>query len=76
MLKLLAKTAASLSLIMSASMAEPAWSASKDRAHKAKCPYAQKQAAKAKRVAAIQPDRGVTIVEHRKLDVQILSFGP
>ena len=76
MLKLLAKTVASLSLIMSASVAEPAWSASKDRAHKGKCPYADKRTAEAKRVAVNQPDRGMTIVEKRKLDIQILSFGP
>ena len=76
MLKLLAKSVVSLSLITSASVAEPAWSASKDRAHKAKCNHAKQQAAKAKRVAIVQPDRGMTIVDKRKLDVQILSFGP
>lgn len=75
MLKPLAKTVASLSLILSASVAEPAWSASKDRS-KAKCPYAKHEAAKAKMVAAAQPARGGALVEKRKLDIQILSFGP
>ena len=74
MLKPLAKTVASLSLILSASVAEPAWSASKDRS-KAKCPYAKHEAAKAKTVAA-QPARGGALVEKRKLDIQIMSFGP
>ena len=76
MLKPLAKTVASLSLILSASVAEPAWSASKDRSAKAKCPYAKHEAAKAKSVAAAQPARGGALVEKRKLDIQILSFGP
>jgi len=74
MVKLLANAAAALTLLLSTSLPEPAWSAEKQAASKGKCPYAKhkhnKQAAKA------QPARGVTLVEHRNIDVQILSFGP
>ena len=64
MIKLLANAAAALS-------------ADKSTGHKANCPYAKHKKAKRTTVAAKpQPARGVTIVEHRKLDVEILSFGP
>ena len=66
MIKLLANAAAALSLLAGASVASPALSADKSR-HKAKrTPIAAKP----------QPARGITLVEHRKQDVQILSFGP
>ena len=76
MIKLLANAAAALSLLAGASVASPALSAEKS-GHKANCPYAHQKKAKRSTVAAKpQPARGVTVVEHRKLDVEILSFGP
>ena len=76
MIKLIAKSVVALSLMLSASVAAPAWSAGK-AATSAKCPYAKHNHAKTKPIASKpQPARGVTVVEHRKLDVQILSFGP
>ena len=74
MLKILANTATALSLLLSASAAAPAWSAGKSGAHSANCPYAKHK--HAKRAAPPQPVRSVMVVEKRKLDVQILSFGP
>lgn len=76
MLKLIAKTAA-LSLITSASFAVPAWADSS--VEERKCTGAKH--AQAKRVAAAParktaPAWSVSIVESRKLDVQILSYGP
>lgn len=76
MIKLLANSAVALSLMLSASVAAPAWSADKDSAS-AKCPYTTHKHAKRKPLAAKpQPARSVMIIERRKLDVQILSFGP
>lgn len=75
MIKLLANAATAASLLLSASVAAPAWSAGKEGA--SKCHH--NKAAQAKRTPAVikaQPARGVALVEKRKLDVQILSFGP
>ena len=77
MIKLFANATAALSLLAGASVASPALSADKATGHKANCPYAKHQKAKRATIAAKpQPARGVTVVEHRKLDVEILSFGP
>jgi hypothetical protein len=76
MIKLLANAAAALSLLAGASVASPALSADKSAAHKANCPYKHHKAKRATAATKAQPARGVTVVEHRKLDVQILSFGP
>ena len=77
MIKLLANATAALSLLAGASVASPALSADKAAGHKGNCPYAKHKHAKPTAVATKpQPARGVTVVEHRKLDVQILSFGP
>jgi len=67
----LAKSVAALSLIFSASMAAPAWSSDKSNA---KCLHNKQKLVK--RTVAPQPIRSVMVVEKRKLDVQILSFGP
>jgi hypothetical protein len=76
MIKLVANTMVALSLMLSASVAAPAWSAGKNDST-AKCPNAKQKHAKQKAVAAKQqPARGVALVDKRKLDVQILSFGP
>ena len=75
MIKLLANAAAALSLLTGASVASPALSADKSR-HKANCPYAHNKAKRSTVAAKPQPARGITLVEHRKRDVQILSFGP
>ena len=74
MIKLLANIATALSLMLSASVAAPAWSADKGSA---KCHHNKAKQAK-RSTAAIkpQPARGVMLVEKRKQDVQILSFGP
>jgi hypothetical protein len=74
MLREFAKVATALSLILSASFAAPAWSAGKAGASAEKCPDAKRKLAN--RTPPPQPARSVTIVEKRKLDVQILSFGP
>lgn len=75
MLKLLARSIAALALIAPASLAAPAWAGGS--ADERKCSNAKhrhsKPAASAPRKA---PVRSVTIIEKRKLDVQILSFGP
>jgi hypothetical protein len=77
MFKLLTNATAALSLLAGASVASPALSADKSAGHKAGCPYAKHKKAKGTTVAARpQPARGITLVEHRKQDVQILSFGP
>ena len=75
MIKLLANAATAVSLMLSASVAAPAWSADKSGA--SKCPHNKSTMAK-RSTAAIKapPARSVTLVEKRKLDVQILSFGP
>ena len=73
MSKLLANATIALSLMLSASVSAPAWAG---KAHDSKCTAAKHKHAKQKAAAKPQPPRGVTLVEHRKLDVQILSFGP
>ncbi|HET9335966.1 MAG TPA: hypothetical protein VFO12_06115 [Sphingomicrobium sp.] len=74
MSKLLANATIALSLILGASAFTPAWAGS---VHNQKCPAAKHKHAKQRPVAAKpQPARGVMLVEHRKQDVQILSFGP
>ena len=75
MIKLLANAATAISLMLSASVAAPAWSA--DKSGTSKCHRDKDKMAK-RSTAAIKaaPARGVTLVEKRKLDVQILSFGP
>ena len=66
------KAIAATSLILSASYAAPAWSAGKVRS--GKCPDAKNKIAN--RSAPVAPARSVMVVEQRKLDVQVLSFGP
>ena len=74
MSKLLANATIALSLMLSASVSAPAWTG---KAHDAKCPMAKHKHLKRATVAAkAQPARGVMIVDQRKQDVQILSFGP
>lgn len=76
MSKLLAKATVALSLIVGASVTAPAWAGS---IHHQKCPAAKHKHVKKSAVAAkprAQPSRGIMLVEHRKQDVQILSFGP
>ena len=75
MIKLLANAATAVSLMLSASVATPAWSAGKAGA--AKCHHNKDKVAK-RSTATIkaQPASGATLVEKRKLDIQILSFGP
>ncbi len=75
MIKLLANAATAISLMLSASVAAPAWSADKSGA--SKCHHNKNKLAK-RSAATIKPApvRSVSIVEKRKLDVQILSFGP
>lgn len=72
-----AKIALSFSLLLSAPVAAPAFSVG-DHHGKANCPYAKAKLAKAKPEQArwVAPTRSIMIVEHRKRDVQILSFGP
>ena len=77
MTKQFANIAAGLTLMLTASVTTPAWSAGNSNA--AKCPYAEAKAREAKRAKVqpkAQPARGTMLVEKRKLDVQILSFGP
>ena len=78
MIKLIANMATALSLLVSASVAAPAWSAGKLGASPANCPDAKKKLAKRQSTVPppAQPARSVMVVEKRKLDVQILSFGP
>jgi hypothetical protein len=75
MTKLLANAVTAISLMLSASVAAPAWSA--EKAGASKCHHNKSKLAK-RSTAAIKspPVRSVTLVEKRKLDVQILSFGP
>ena len=70
-----AKIAVSFSLLLSAPVAAPAFSVGKQH-DKANCPYAKAKRVQAKRIVLATPPRGVMLVEHRKRDVQILSFGP
>ena len=77
MLKPLAKTAAALSLILSASFSMPALAGSSVDGRK--CTGAKHQQTKRVAVTPVRkaaPAQGVAVVEKRKLDVQILSFGP
>lgn len=75
MIKLLANAATAISLMLSASVATPAWSAGKSGA--ANCPHSKNKLAKRSNATIkLQPARGAMLVEQRKQDVQILSFGP
>ena len=75
MMKQITKATAAISLMLAASVTAPAWSADKHSA--SKCSYAKHKHAKRTTVAAKpQPVRSITLVESRKQDVQILSFGP
>jgi hypothetical protein len=74
MIKLLANAATAISLMLSASVAAPAWSAEKSGA--SKCQHKNKLAKRSTAAIKAPPARSVTLVEKRKLDVQILSFGP
>ena len=75
MIKLIAKSTTALALMLAVSATAPAWSA--DRHSASKCPYAKHKHAKRTVVAAKpQPVRSIMLVESRKRDVQILSFGP
>jgi hypothetical protein len=77
MLKLFANAAIAGTLMLSVSAAAPAWSAGKPAASHAKCPNSKhKHAARVAAPAKAAPARGVMLVEHRKQDIQILSFGP
>jgi hypothetical protein len=66
------KAITATALILSASYAAPAWSAGKSGS--GNCPYAKNKVAK--RSTPVAPARSVMVVERRKLDVQVLSFGP
>ena len=75
MIKLLTNAATAASLLLTASVATPAWSAGKSAA--AKCHHDKgKQAKRTPAVIKAQPVGGASLVEKRKIDVQILSFGP
>lgn len=74
MYKLFANAIIAMSLMLPASVASPAWSAG--TGHAQKCPAAKHKHAKRAAPAKAQPARSVTLVEQRKMDVQILSFGP
>ena len=76
MVKLLSSAAAALTLLLGTSLPEPALSADRQAASKAKCHYKNHNHARKTVTAKAAPARGVTLVEHRKMDVQILSFGP
>jgi hypothetical protein len=73
MIKLFANAATAFSLMLSASVAAPAWSADKSGA--SKCHH-NKMAKRSTATIKAPPARSVALVEKRKLDVQILSFGP
>ena len=76
MFKLVANSVVALSLMLSASVTAPAWSAGK-ASSSSKCPYAKHKHAKPAKVAAKpQQARGIMLIDQRKQDVQILSFGP
>ncbi|MCL6698531.1 hypothetical protein LZ496_07000 [Sphingomonas sp. NSE70-1] len=74
MIKLLANAATAISLMLSASVAAPAWSA--DKSGSSKCHHSKKVAKRSTATIKAAPVRSVALVEKRKLDVQILSFGP
>ncbi len=72
MFKHFANASAALSLMLSASA--PAWAA---KSHERNCPMAKHKPAKRAPVTTKTPSaRGVMLVDVRKKDVQILSFGP
>ena len=71
MMMQIAKIAVCFSVLLSAPVAAPAFSTDK-----ANCPYAKARQTQTKRIAAASPPRSIMIVEQRKRDVQILSFGP
>lgn len=75
MSKLVANAAVALSMMLSASVSAPAWAG---KASDQKCSEAkQKQAARRPAPAAkAKANQGAMLVEQRKFDVQILSFGP
>ncbi|MDP9422350.1 MAG: hypothetical protein M3Q19_05860 [Pseudomonadota bacterium] len=74
MSKLLANAAIAMSLMLSASVSAPVWAG---KPHDKKCTAAKHDHAKRTTTAAkAQPARGTMLVDHRKIDVQILSFGP
>ena len=76
MIKQLASSVAALSLMLAAAAGSPAWSAAKT-AVAGKCHHSKARPIKSKPVAAkAQPARGVMLVDQRKHDIQILSFGP
>jgi len=70
-----AKIAVSFSLLAAASDVAPAWSANKQH-DQANCPLAKKKQEQARRSLALVTPRGAMLIEQRKRDVQILSFGP
>ncbi len=71
MFKQLPNVIIAVSLVLTASA--PAWAGS---LHDKKCPAAKHKHVKRTVAAKPQPARGIMLVEHRKQDVQILSFGP
>ena len=74
MLTKLARSIAAVSLMLTASVSAPAWSAEKSSASaNRKCTDARHRHT---RRVATPPARSAMVVEKRKLDVQILSFGP
>ncbi len=75
MLKLLAKSVTALSLVFSASFAAPAWSAG-NSVDERKCTAKKHSHAKKAVTPPAKPAKSMMIVETRKQDVQILSFGP
>jgi hypothetical protein len=78
MLKPVAKAVAAAALIFSALFAAPALSAG-NSVNERKCTGAKHLHGKPVAAAPARkpaPARGAMTVEHRKLDVQILSFGP
>ena len=76
MFKLLANAAAAASLVLGVCAASPALASGKR--HTANCPHSKAKQAKLAKRATVKapPARGVTVIDKRKLDVQILSFGP
>ena len=77
MLKLFAKTAAALSLMLSASVAVPAWAGSS--VDHRKCTGAAQSHAKRSVAAPARkatPPRGAGVAQLRRTDVQVLTYGP
>lgn len=74
MSRFFANAAIATSLLLGASVATPAWGG---KAHDAKCSMTKhKHVKRATAAAKAQPMRGVMLIDQRKADVQILSFGP